>query len=642
LKDLSLKYSSIKEKKEILRKMSQSVLEEIEQGWKLLNEGKEEEALSLATEIELKEDLSPEEKLKIAILKGNIHYALGDLQKGFELAEETYREYEKLGDEFLLLEVTNFKLWYLLNQGQILSKSAFDLIEKGELLIKSISKGPSSKIVIREARFLYMKGVLNFNRGNYNIALECCEKSLELMERFKIDSLEDQKYRRYILSLIAIIYTNRGELKLAQEYHEKSLAIKSGDSNLELIMDANEYWEMGYAYYLKGDLDYSLKFFKKGLSILEDLNFLVSFAGVSGALLQGLIRALLAKGEHEDVQHYLQIFEQINNDNPMMTNVSMYKQLRARVLKSSTRPRDRAEAERILKEIIETEKNFSWLVINALIDICDLYIKELKLTKDVTIIDEINPYISQLQDQVEKDYPLLARTKLLQARIALFQMNMGDARRLLTQAQEIADENGYQHLAQTISMEHDNLLGQLDILENLKETKVSVSKRMNLASLSESIEDFIETRETDIPDLIKEQPVLLLILVEGGVLLLSYPFTDEWKSNEELFGSFLTAFMSFSNEFFTEGLDRAKFGQYTVLMEMVSKYSICYLYKGQTYLAKKKLGYFIERLQTIPSIIQTLDKFTESSQVIELKKFPFLEGFITEIFTSKNPGNINI
>lgn len=39
--------------------------------------------------------------------------------------------------------------------------------------------------------------------------------------------------------------------------------------------------------------------------------------------------------------------------------------------------------------------------------------------------------------------------------------------------------------------------------------------------------------------------------------------------------------------------------------------------------------------------MQTLDKFYETSQIIELKDFPFLEGFITEIFTSKNPGNIN-
>ncbi|MHA2181423.1 MAG: hypothetical protein ACXAAH_08375, partial [Promethearchaeota archaeon] len=151
----------------------------------------------------------------------------------------------------------------------------------------------------------------------------------------------------------------------------------------------------------------------------------------------------------------------------------------------------------------------------------------------------------------------------------------------------------------------------------------------------------IEFKEVKKLEVVKEQPVLLLILIEGGILLLSYPFTDEWRSNDELFGGFLTAFMSFSNEFFADGLERAKFGEYTVLMETFSKYSICYLYKGQTYPAKKKLSYFIERIQNAPSIMKTLDKFYETSQVIELKDFPFLEGFITEIFTSRNPENFN-
>jgi hypothetical protein len=34
------------------------------------------------------------------------------------------------------------------------------------------------------------------------------------------------------------------------------------------------------------------------------------------------------------------------------------------------------------------------------------------------------------------------------------------------------------------------------------------------------------------------------------------------------------------------------------------------------------------------SIMKTLEKFSETSQVIELKNFPFLEDFITEIFMS--------
>jgi tetratricopeptide (TPR) repeat protein len=620
--------------------MSNLVLEEIEQGWLLLNEGKEEEALSLVVEIEKKEDISPEDKLKIVILKGNIHNALSNYEEGFQLAEETYREYEKLGNKLLLLDAINLKVFFLLNKGQILSKSASDLMERGDNILNSLSNEAKSKYVIKEARFLFLKGVFYFNKGKNNLSLQFCEKSLELIEQFKIDARYDHKYsKREVLGLIGHNHTVMGDLKLGLEYHEKGLDIKIGDSNTALLLKGNENWEIGYAYYLMGDLDNSQKLFRQCLTILENLNFLVKQAGMSGAALQGLIKVLIAKGDGDSAQQYMQLFKQINDENPLPSSVMMYKLLEARILKSSTRPRDRAKAEEILKDIIDKEKNFSWVVINALTEICDLYIKELKLTNDATIIDEITPYISQLLENAEKDnaYPLLAKTRLLQARIALFQMNMGDARRLLTQAQEIADGNGFQHLAQSISIEHDNVLTQLDVLKNLKKTNTSVSRRLNLSSLG----NLMDTQEEKVPEVSNEQPVLLLILIEGGVLMLSYPFSDEWKSNDELFGSFLTAFMSFSNEFFTEGLDRAKFGQYTVLMETISKFSICYLYKGQSYLAKKKLEYFIERLQNTPSIMETLDKHYETSQEIELKNFPFLEGFITEIFMSKNPGYID-
>jgi hypothetical protein len=131
--------------------------------------------------------------------------------------------------------------------------------------------------------------------------------------------------------------------------------------------------------------------------------------------------------------------------------------------------------------------------------------------------------------------------------------------------------------------------------------------------------------------------VLLLIILEGGVLVFSYTFTDEWKRDSELFGSFLSAFTSFSNEFFSEGLDRAKFGHYTVFMKAIVNFSVCYLFKGQTYLAQQKLSRFVEHLQENDSIQQTLEKFQKSSQILELKDFPFLKSLITEIFIKKSP-----
>ena len=70
-------------------------------------------------------------------------------------------------------------------------------------------------------------------------------------------------------------------------------------------------------------------------------------------------------------------------------------------------------------------------------------------------------------------------------------------------------------------------------------------------------------------------------------------------------------------------------------METAESFSICYLFKGQTYIAKKKLSDFTESLQSNASIMQTLNKYYQINQVIEVKDFPFLEGFINRIFMKK-------
>ena len=142
-------------------------------------------------------------------------------------------------------------------------------------------------------------------------------------------------------------------------------------------------------------------------------------------------------------------------------------------------------------------------------------------------------------------------------------------------------------------------------------------------------------RAINAPELINEEPVLLLILAGGGILLFSYPFTDEVKVDDELFGGFLSAFTTFSDEALSEGLDRVKFGQYTVLMENIADFSFCYLFKGQTYGAQKKFSNFTENFQKNTSMMETLKKFNQTSQVIELKDFPFLEGFLKGIFTNQ-------
>ena len=72
-------------------------------------------------------------------------------------------------------------------------------------------------------------------------------------------------------------------------------------------------------------------------------------------------------------------------------------------------------------------------------------------------------------------------------------------------------------------------------------------------------------------------------------------------------------------------------------MENVVNLSFCYLFKGQTYPAKQKFDKFIERIQELTPIFQTLENFYQTSQVAELKDIPLLEPLILEIFSNKKP-----
>jgi hypothetical protein len=91
----------------------------------------------------------------------------------------------------------------------------------------------------------------------------------------------------------------------------------------------------------------------------------------------------------------------------------------------------------------------------------------------------------------------------------------------------------------------------------------------------------IQKRIIEIPELFEEDSLLLLIVTEGGIPALSHTFSTDWKFSNELFSGILTSFDSISRAVFFEGLDRAKFGDYTILISPFSNFLICYLFKGQ-------------------------------------------------------------
>ena len=101
--------------------------------------------------------------------------------------------------------------------------------------------------------------------------------------------------------------------------------------------------------------------------------------------------------------------------------------------------RDRVEAQALYKELIDRTSGEP--LVFCLGHLCDLLLEELSVYNDPEILDEITPLIAKCLEMAETvhNYNWLAETKLLQAKFALIQMDIEEAKRLMVQAQRIAD-----------------------------------------------------------------------------------------------------------------------------------------------------------------------------------------------------------
>ena len=229
-------------------------------------------------------------------------------------------------------------------------------------------------------------------------------------------------------------------------------------------------------------------------------------------------------------------------------------------------------------------------------------------------------------------YSWLAEAKVLQAKIALIQMNIKEAKQVLTEAQRLADLHGLNLLAAKISSEHDFLLECENDWESFKMKDAPMVERIKLASIDGNIDRLQGKLTVDPPEMVNEEPILLLIMHNSGVTYFNHPFMANWDYSD-LFSSFMSAFNTFSSEMFSKSIDRIRIGENTILLETVEPFLTCYVIKGQSYPALQKLTRFSKVIRENSEIWQALNKSIKTHKMLELNKPSVLNSVINEIFT---------
>jgi len=488
----------------------------------LIDENKYNQALQMINDLENNEDLTVHDPILSKLLKSTILNRLAQYQDAFTLAEEVYQETERLGYDLQSLDASIEMAESLMYLGRL--DKALEMVTNNEGRLKIITQVSSKELAHREASIAFIKGLVYAEQNNLDKGIKYTEQSLllrrklgnqleiarsltqmgfilfldgeyDLMLKYLEESLklEDGIFNRNILvtfTCFGHINVKRGNIDRALEYYKQSY-------NLAKEMNANDImaWNLlsfGIICRNQGNLDNALEYLKRSLVLYDEIghNFMIS------AVLDELLVLYLGMNSFEQANYYLDRLKQLTDrdNNKFIKNVYLIN--KAGVLKSSLRARDRVKAEEILKQVLGEEGIDHETNIGALLHICDLLLIELRSSNDLEVLDEIQPYINQLLDNAEhqSSYKLLAETYLLQAKLSLITLDIKKARRFLTQAQQIAERFGLSRLTTMISNEHNKLLKQSNLWEKLKESNAPLTERMELAQISEQMDQMMRNR----------------------------------------------------------------------------------------------------------------------------------------------------
>jgi tetratricopeptide (TPR) repeat protein len=455
-------------------------------------------------------------------------------------------------------------------------------------------------------------GIAHVHIGKDNTALHYLLKSQEICDKKKSPQFNNQK----LLNLLAIgtIYEKKGELQLALDYYQQavSLARKTNKSSFTKIGLVS----LGAVYRELGELDLAVEVHKEALPIAENIGNVSSIVSVLGSFLS----VYVAKGDISAAQQLFQKIEQCRDQEKENNWINLVYQLsKADLMRMSNRTRDLGVAQEILKKIATEEVIFMDLTQKAILSLCEMLLDEFNTTKNIEALNEFSSLLARLQEVAEKQqsYKLLAETYLLDAKLSLIHFDFKKTRHSLTQAQQIAERYELKLLAIKISNEHDRLLQNLDVWDQMKKENVNISKRLEKINLNDQILRMLKKKPSEIPETSQESPILLLIMADSGAPIYTKIFSKEWKIKEVLFSGFLTAFNSFSDEIFSKGLDRASFGKFTILMTNIPPIMSCYVFEGQSFLAQQKFSEFNEKIHDTEPMWDILSSAVLNGEIIQ-------------------------
>ncbi|MFX0011636.1 MAG: tol-pal system YbgF family protein, partial [Candidatus Hermodarchaeota archaeon] len=205
---------------------------------------------------------------------------------------------------------------------------------------------------------ILMARVMFQGKSRFDLAMEFTQKAMTIAKEIRFNHF----WVAFCELGFGVIHLAIGELDISLKFHMKSLAIYKEIKNKWFI--AMTLLNIGAIYFNLGDYELALKYTEESLLYYEDQQ-------TADFSLYNIVELALEKGDIKLAQKYFNQLEQLYNQKKDVNIALTYQVSKALMLSRSTRIRDRAKAEELLKQIIETEG--IWVNrVDALVYLCDL------------------------------------------------------------------------------------------------------------------------------------------------------------------------------------------------------------------------------------------------------------------------------
>ena len=567
--------------------------------------------------------LAEEDQLLCQAYRSACLTSQGELQKSCEIAQhivQTRGNNLKHADSVLVASIVLGITLIFLGR---LEESLKFCDQADEIILTLDSKSRITKS--HQANVLFARGTNYISIGEMKQGLECLLRSVPLYEEVGNNRMLASAHNN-----IGENYRLTGKLEQALNYYNQSrnTSDMAGFEEFKGIALGN----IGIIQFQQGFIDEAADTLDQAIDILVKPNqatFLISV--ISYAAIVAIEHN--KRGEAEFLVKRMETIDE--NVNSRFTS-QHYRVTKAILLKTSQNAENQETARKLFEDIVEEDiSNFEVCVI-SLLNLCNILLTQLRNADNEELLTKILEYVKMAQE-IAADQGMSwfrAETYWLQSQISLIGLDFENARILLNQAQHIAEQDGLHQLARRISSEYDALLEEQDIWAELSKEKAPISERVKAAHIDEHVERMAKLQEADGPEIVNEEPIqFMLMAAYGGYNVVSKEFQEGFKVDESLVSGFISALTTFSDEVFSQPLDRIKVGEYIMLLRAELPFLFCYVFKGESYPAMQKMNQLIETLKNDTPLWRKLERTIETGAV-DTQANQEVGRFVTQLFQS--------